>query len=229
MSDDVITIDGPAASGKSTVAKRVADELSLIHIDSGSLYRAITWQALRNGIVAAQATISHDFLDAMQVSTDLKGNSITFLVDGTDPGLDLRSQSVAAAVSDVAAVPDVRRKVTECLRQAAQSRRAVVEGRDIGSVVFPNARFKFYLDATADERARRRHAESTVPSSGVQEVLHALQTRDRKDSTRSASPLTIPSGAVVIDTTTLSIDSVVDTILSSVSDDAGKAEKEVIR
>lgn len=229
MSDNVITIDGPAASGKSTVAKRVAARLGRIHIDSGSLYRAITWQALRHGIVVARSHALIDFLATINVSFARKGHSLAFLIDGVDPGAELRSSFVAAAVSDIAALGEVRNKVTECLRAAAQSGPAVVEGRDIGSVVFPDARFKFYLDAAADERARRRHAESAVPASPVREVLRELEVRDGKDSTRSISPLTIPPNAIVIDTTPLTIDGVVDIILSSIPAGGGGKENFLTR
>lgn len=213
MPNPVIAIDGPSASGKSTVARGVAARLGYTHVDSGSLYRAITWRVLAEGGDPADPCAVATLAGRLAVDWEVERGSVVFRVDGMSPGLALRSREVAARVSEVAAVPRVRAVVNAALRAAAEAFPVVMEGRDIGSVVFPDAACKVYLDASPDERARRRHDEAPAQSDGVGAVRSALDERDRKDSSRRAAPLQVAEGAVVIDTTALGIEDVVNAVL----------------
>lgn len=202
----VLALDGPAGSGKSTVAKAVAARLGLEYLDTGAMYRGVTWAAL-----AAQIELGDDMRVAdlaRRVELDIGVDVV--LVDGADATDGIRERDVDANVSQVAANSGVRAAMRRQQRAWARRRGGgVLEGRDIGSVVFPSARLKVYVTASLEERARRRAAQSGVPHD---ELLHTMQERDRLDSSRSDSPLTESLDAVVVDTTDMSIDDVVDHI-----------------
>ena len=214
----LIAIDGPSASGKSTVSRRVAAALGFTYVDSGALYRGITWKALADGLPETEPAAVIDLLGRMDLAFYADAHSIRFRIDGTDPGGKLRAEPVVKRVSDIAAIPEVRAYVGEKLRGLAGRGGVVMEGRDIGTVVFPATPFKFYLDADPEERARRRHQEMAVSGTegGVGRVLDALQRRDRKDATRKAAPLRVAEGAHVINTTGMTIEEVVDRIVAEV-------------
>lgn len=213
----VIAIDGPSASGKSTVARKVAETLGYIHVDSGALYRGITWNAISSGIDPARSKDLISHLDSCNLTFDVVDNTVRFTINGTDPWSLLRSDTVRANVSTVAAIPDVRERVVNWLRQMTRFGNLVMEGRDIGSVVFADSRFKFYLDADPAERARRRCKElAAIEKTDLESVRKALESRDRKDSARDAAPLKIAEGATVVDTTNMSIDQVVAFIVERV-------------
>lgn len=197
----VIAIDGPVGSGKSTVAKAVAERLDLPYLESGAMYRVVAWAAVRRGIDPEAG----DELTALAAELDMEvGERI--LVDGGDVTGDLRSPEVGRAVSAVAATPGVRTELVRRQREWVEGHGgAVVEGRDIGSVVFPDAEVKVFLTASAAERARRRSLDETADD---------LARRDLLDSTRAVSPLIVPQGAVVVDTTGRAIDDVVDEIVA---------------
>jgi cytidylate kinase len=219
---NVIAIDGPAGSGKSTVARAVASRLGLPYLDTGAMYRAVAFAALRLGVdpedEGAVARL------AQQVSIEV-GDKV--VVDGVDATIEIRGPEVTRAVSAVAANPDVRAELRRRQREWAEEHHGgVIEGRDIGSVVFPEAELKIYLTAADAERARRRFKEVTdlrydgsspglaVESvSTVEGVAADLARRDRADSTRESSPLAVARGAVVIDTTGRTIDQIVDDVL----------------
>lgn len=211
MSDNVVAIDGPAASGKSTVAKRVALELGSLYVDSGALYRAITWHALRESVDVRDFEAVAGMLPSISMVFAVSEGAVTFRLNGADPGLAIRREPVNRAVSYVAANPPVRSKVVGWLRDMAPLGQLVVEGRDIGTAVFPNARWKFYLDASPEVRAHRRHAEMTArdEDTSVSDVGESLKRRDTIDSTRRADPLRIAEGATVVDSTVMAIDEVV--------------------
>ncbi|MCF7838774.1 MAG: (d)CMP kinase [Candidatus Marinimicrobia bacterium] len=212
-----IAIDGPSASGKSTVSKRVAEELGFVYVDSGSFYRATTWHALRQNVSLQEPEAVLDLVTHSDWSLRLEQHVVRILVDGQDPGAELRSAAVRESVSDVAAMPPVRQFINNLLRSTTQFGSVVMEGRDIGSVVFPEALFKFYLDAAPEERARRRHGELRAREQvDVNQVLEALNRRDRKDSTRQEAPLQIALGARVIDSTAWSIEQTVSHIIQEV-------------
>ena len=212
---DVVAIDGPGGSGKSTVARAVARARGMAHLDTGAMYRAVTWAVLREGVDPGDG----ESVTAVARRLDLEVGP-PVLVDGTDVTTAIRGPEVTAAVSAVSAHPGVRTEMVRRQRQwVADHGPAVVEGRDIGSVVFPQARLKVYLTASDEERARRRAAEVDAfrGRGGDPTVLRAvaadLARRDTLDSSREASPLTVAEGAVVIDTTGRTVDEIVTELL----------------
>lgn len=197
----VVAIDGPVGSGKSTVAKAVAERLDLPYLESGAMYRVVAWAAVKQGIDPEAA----DELTALAADLDMEvGERVT--VGGEDVTGELRDPAVGRVVSAVAATPGVRTELVRRQREwVTEHGGAVVEGRDIGSVVFPDAQVKVFLTASAAERARRRSQDETADD---------LARRDLLDSTRAVSPLIVPQGAVVVDTTGRPIEDVVDEIVS---------------
>lgn len=214
----IVAIDGPAASGKSTVSREVARALGWTYVDSGALYRGVTWKALRSGVSARDAAAVRRLLESARWEFPLREGAVRFTVDGEDPGEAIRGPDVREAVSDFAALPAVRAFVSEQLRAMRRYAPLVMEGRDIGTVVFPDADFKFYLDADPAERARRRarDLEAQEGSADLAAVRASLERRDAKDSTRREAPLRIAPDARVIDTTGLTIEQVVARIVSAV-------------
>jgi len=216
-----VAIDGPAASGKSTVARGVAKALRAIYVDSGSFYRGVTWWVLREGIPAGDTEGVVRGLTRIRLDKFLREGAVGYRVDGEDPGLAIRGDAVAERVSEIAAIPEVRAQVNRWLRETRELGMIVMEGRDIGSVVFPETPFKFYLDADPAERARRRHAETIAREEGrdVNQVLESLRRRDTRDSGRAEAPLKVAPGAQVIDTTHLTIEAVIEMIVHRVRSD----------
>jgi cytidylate kinase len=204
----VIAIDGPAGSGKSTVAKQVAEKLGLAYLDTGAMYRSVAFAALRRGIDVADVEAVGRL--AQQVEMEI-GRVVR--VEGMDATVDIRGPEVTRAVSVVAANPEVRAELVRRQRDWVAVRDgAVVEGRDIGSVVFPNAELKVFLTASDDERARRRSQE--MLDLDYDTVAADIARRDLLDSTRQASPLVVAEDAVVIDTSGRSIDDIVEEVLA---------------
>jgi CMP/dCMP kinase len=200
----VVAIDGPAASGKSSVAKRVSTRLGFSYIDSGGFYRAITWWVLRRGVDPSSADQISALIANSQLQSGFSGDEAFLRIEGTDPKPHLRDQDVNRSVSPVSVVPTVRECLTSHLRALAEQRDVVVVGRDIGSVVFPDTPFKFYIDASQHVRQQRRTAEGQGDEIAV---------RDRIDSSRANAPLMIARGALVIDSTHLSVKGVVDEMI----------------
>jgi cytidylate kinase len=221
----MVAIDGPSASGKSTVARRAAQALHFNYVDSGALYRGLTWKCLREGVNTEDPQAVTELVNRLDLSFFVEEGAIRFTLDGEDPGAQIRSMPVQERVSDVAAVPEVRAKVVQYLRDTARFGNLVMEGRDIGTVVFPDTPFKFYLDADPEERARRRHQEfmQSATDTTVDNVLASLQRRDRKDSTRKTAPLQIALGARVIDSTAMGVEDVVKLVVSQVQRASAKA------
>ncbi|MGE9270355.1 MAG: (d)CMP kinase [Verrucomicrobiales bacterium] len=193
-----IAIDGPAASGKSTLARLLADELDLIMVNSGEMYRAVTWKVLEVGVDPQDAEAVVDLLEQMDFRCDVDGRHSRVWLDGKPTGDELRSEEVNGAVSMVAAIPAVREKLVSMQREFLQQGHVIMEGRDIGSVVFPDTPFKLYLDADESVRAGRRVAVGEVDSVGQ---------RDREDSRRATAPLQVAKGAEVLDTSGHTIES----------------------
>ena len=218
-----IAIDGPSASGKSTVSRKVARLLDYIYVDSGSLYRGMTWKVIHDGVEASDAQAVIELMEGMDMQFFVEEHAVRFTIDGEDPGDQIRSEPVRENVSDVAAIPEVRAFMVQKLRDMADFGNIVMEGRDIGSVVFPQSPYKFYLDADPEERAKRRHAELVErrENGNVNEVLNSLKRRDEKDTKRATAPLQIPLGAQVINTTRMTIDEVVATIAECVQTTVG--------
>ena len=200
----VIAIDGPAGSGKSTVGKRLAAQLGLEYLDTGAMYRGVTFAALRRGIDPAEADVVARL--ARQVELELDEDRL--VVDGVDASIEIRGPEVTRAVSIVAANPEVRAELVRRQREwAAERGGGVLEGRDIGSVVFPDAALKVYLTAAPEVRAARRSQEVTDLS--YETVAADLARRDALDQGRADSPLSLADGAVVVDTTDREIDDIV--------------------
>ena len=203
----VIAIDGPASSGKSTLGQKLAVELGYLYFDSGCLYRAVTVAALQRGLPLTDAAAMARLAAALDIRVkppNVKdGRQYTVLVDDMDVTWELRTPQTDATVSVVSAFPEVRRTLTDRMRAIARSGSVVMVGRDIGTVVLPDAPLKIYLDAGVDERARRRHAEILARGerSDYGEVLEAMYIRDRIDSARKAAPLRAAPDAHVLDTT----------------------------
>jgi len=200
----VIAIDGPAASGKSSVARELARQLRFIYVNSGAIYRAITWHILQNGIDPEDGECIGEALRLAAISGALEDNESRVLINGADPGDHLRDDCVNESVARVSQFPVVRQIVTERLHEHAQTHDLIVEGRDIGSVVFPNTPYKFYVDASPAVRLQRRAAQG-----GRDEIA----LRDRADSLRPVSPLVIAKDAHVIDTSHLTIQQVISEIV----------------
>ena len=200
-----VAIDGPAASGKSTVARRLAERLGLLMINSGAMYRAIAWATIQKEIDASDPVAVAAMLGGIEITCGVNGRESTILIDGIDPGDALREDQVNARVSKVAAVPEVRELLVAKQREYLELGSLVMEGRDIGSVVFPDTPFKLYIDASEEVRLARRSAE------GLADVV---SKRDAEDSKRKTSPLVVADGAAVIDSSEMNIDEVVDEALS---------------
>lgn len=202
----VIAIDGPAGAGKSTIARALAARLGLEYLDTGAMYRAVTFAAVQRGIPVDD----FDRVGALAREVTMEVGEHGVLVDGIDATTEIRSPDITAKVSTVAANSQVRTELVERQRQWARRRGGgVIEGRDIGSVVFPDAELKLYLTASPRVRAQRRVAES---GGDVDEIEAAIAARDAYDSGRADSPLAEADGAVVVDTTGLGIDEVLATI-----------------
>ncbi|HEX8696074.1 MAG TPA: (d)CMP kinase [Longimicrobium sp.] len=213
----IIALDGPAGSGKSSTARAVAERLGYRHLDSGAFYRALTLAALRAGIPPERwESLSHEELDRLDVHGRPGARGYTLFVAGEDVTAGIRSPEVNAHVSRMAAVPAVREWLLDALREAGARGGLVADGRDIGTVVFPDAELKAFLVADPAERARRRLLEQGHAEPGEEDVraeAARLTGRDEVDSTRQAAPLRCADDAVVVDTTALSFEEQVERIV----------------
>lgn len=210
-----VAIDGPASSGKSTVAKIIAKRFGYVYCDTGAMYRSVTWAALENGIDVSDTKQVIDLARRIKITFEPGQPDQRVFVDGHEVTKDIRTEKIAANVSAVAAIPEVRAQMVEQQRQIAQAGGIVMDGRDIGTTVLPDAQVKVFLVASAHERARRRYEENLqkgLATQSLDELEAAIKLRDQKDSTRKVSPLTQAKDAILIDTTSLTIDQVVDEI-----------------
>ena len=198
---DAITIDGPAASGKSTVAKILARTLGLTMVNSGEMYRAVTLSVLQRGANPSSADEVLGILKELELSCIVEDGASRILISGVHPGEALRSETVNASVSAVSAIPEVRRKLVDLQRSLLNQSDLVMEGRDIGSVVFPETPYKIYIEASEAVRNKRRADEG---------LSDAVSERDRLDRTRKTAPLVVPDGAVLIDSSQMTINEVVE-------------------
>ncbi|MGD9613708.1 MAG: (d)CMP kinase [Kiritimatiellia bacterium] len=212
----IVAVDGPSASGKSTVSRRTAQAVGFIYVDSGALYRGVTWKCVKEGLDVKDSQAVTNLLIRMNMELVLKDGAVGYVIDGEDPGQEIRAEPVRERVADIAAQQSVRVYIVEKLRLMTKFGSLVMEGRDIGTVVFPDTPFKYYLDADPEERARRRAAEIKVQegTEDVGAVLSSLRRRDQKDSSRATAPLQIALGAKIINSTGMTIEQVVETIVA---------------
>jgi cytidylate kinase len=219
-SPSIIAIDGPAASGKSTIGKRLADELGYLFFDTGVMYRAVTWLALQRGLdlgdEAGITALAQSVPIEVQPPSQADGRACDVIVEGVDITWETRRPEVEANVSVVSAYSGVRRALSAQQRRIGQRGQVVMVGRDIGTVVLPEADLKIYLDATAEERARRRYDEIIArgESADYDEILAKVIERDRIDSTRDVAPLKAARDAIVVDSDKLNAEEVFQQILA---------------
>ncbi|WP_047985408.1 (d)CMP kinase [Ornithinibacillus californiensis] len=213
-----VAIDGPAAAGKSTVAKIVAKKLSYIYIDTGAMYRAITLKALENNVDVNDEQALVSLLESTIIKLVQSDDGQRVLLDERDVTFDIRTTEVTNNVSYVAQHPKVRVDMVSRQQQLADERGVVMDGRDIGTKVIPDAEVKIFLIATVEERAKRRHVENLNKgfSSDIEQLKKEIEKRDLIDSEREASPLVKAEDAIEIDTTSLSVEEVADRILEEV-------------
>jgi len=207
----VIAIDGPAGSGKSTVARIVADRMNMIYLDTGAMYRAVTYYLIRIGFFESKSSDICSILNSLK----LEFNDSKILLNGKDISEEIRSPRIDAEVSDIAKRKEVRAFLTEMQRKIAKRGNVVIEGRDIGTVVIPEAPLKVFLTASVKERARRRYLQlrSKGIETDIKKIEKEIRKRDEIDSTRKLAPLVKPRNAVEIDTTNLSVEEVVNMII----------------
>jgi cytidylate kinase len=212
----IIAIDGPSASGKSTTAKGVAEKLGILHLDTGAMYRAITLEHLRTLSISFDSPKFIDLVKKSKVNFNSK-NQIT--LNGLCVENDIRRQDVTSKVSEVSAVSIVREKMVEKQREIANNTDCVIEGRDIGSVVFPNAEFKFYLDAKTEIRAARRMKELMIHDESItlDDLISQITRRDFLDANREISPLIKTKDAIIVDTSSLDVDEQIAKIVKIVN------------
>jgi len=213
-----IAIDGPAAAGKSTVAKRVADEMSFTYVDTGAMYRALTLKAIQADVPLNEENKLMSLLSQTDISLIQEGTRQQILLDGIDATLHIRADYVTNNVSTIAKLPRIREEMVKRQRALAENNSVVMDGRDIGTYVLPNAEVKVFLNASVEERAKRRHAENVKKgfSSNIEQLKHDIKQRDLVDSNRSIAPLIKAEDAIEIDTTSLTISGVVQRILKLV-------------
>ena len=205
-----ITLDGPSASGKTTIARELAEELGLAYVDTGAMYRGIGYEMLSIGVDTLDADAVAKAVDSINMTIKYIDGVQHVLVNDQDVTSYIRAPEVSMAASNVGKVPAVRLKLVELQRNIARQNSCVLDGRDIGSYVLPRAEYKFYLTASDEVRAQRRYEELCAKNvaTTLEEVSSDLKKRDLQDSSRSFAPLVIPNGAVYIDTSSLSLDEV---------------------
>ena len=218
----VIAIDGPSGAGKSSVSRLVGEKLGFLHVDSGALYRIMTWQCLENGIDTSDPAAVAAFAAAVEIACRPEDGRIDYYVKGEAPGERIRLPEINAHASKVATVKEVRDRITALLRGMTRYGDLVVEGRDITTAVFPDSPARFYLTASAEARARRRQKEEVekgIANQSAEAVKASLLARDAMDSSRKYAPLRKADGALEIDSSDLTLDEVVATVLQALPAD----------
>lgn len=213
MKYKVIAIDGPAGAGKSTIAKKLADVIGFTYIDSGAMYRAVTLKVLRENIPLKEV----DRIIALTEETDIDFRENSIYLDGKTADKEIREEAVNRNVSYIAAMPEVRKLLVSLQRKISKNKNVVMDGRDVGTVIFPSANVKFYITASVEERADRRYKELKQKGYEAEfnDIKLQIEKRDHIDSTRSDSPLKAAFDAIIIDTTGKSIEEVLEEVISN--------------
>ena len=217
MSTINIAIDGPAGAGKSTVAKTISKNLGIIYLDTGAMYRAVALKAIRSGLDTKDADALADLVKDIDIRIEYNNGEQRIFLDGVDVSGEIRTPEVSIGASNVAVIPAVRIKLVELQREIAENNNVVMDGRDIGTYVLPEARYKFFVTASLEERAKRRYEELLTKGmigAVYEDVMQDIAFRDQNDSSRAFAPLSRASDAVEIDTTCMSPEQVADRILS---------------
>lgn len=222
----VVALDGPGSSGKSSVGAAAAQEVNYRFFDTGLLYRALTWLAEHRGVSVDDPEGLVELVADLELASDEAGRLSRVIVDGADPTADSRAPAVEAAVSSVSAVPEVREALLGRQRDLAEEGGIVMAGRDIGTIVLPDADLKIYLDASVEERARRRAEQRGIDPDGPegQAILESLRRRDRLDSTRAVAPLRVAPDARIITTDGNEFEDTVDAVVSAIRDAEARLE-----
>ena len=218
----VIAIDGPSGAGKSSVSRAVGKRLGFLHVDSGALYRIMTWQCLEKGVDTSDPAAVAACAQQVEIECRAEDGRIAYFVGGEAPGNRIRTPEINAHASPVATVKDVRDRITDLLRGLTRFGDLIVEGRDITTAVFPDSPARFYLTASAEARARRRQKEEVekgIANQSAEAVKASLLARDAIDSTRKYAPLKKADGALEIDSSDLTLEQVVETVLAALPED----------
>lgn len=216
-----IAVDGPAGSGKSTISKIVAGELGIIYIDTGAMYRAVALKAIKNNIDTKDVEKIKSILNDISIDIIHKNGEQHIFLDGDDVNDEIRTPEISTGASNVAVIPEVRIKLVQIQRQIAQNNDVIMDGRDIGSYVLPDAMLKIFLIASIEERAKRRYkelCEKTNNNVSFEDVKNEMIIRDKNDSSREFAPLVKAADAILVDTTKMTIDEVANTIINLTGD-----------
>lgn len=220
----VVAIDGPAGSGKGTVTKMVAEKLELINIDTGAIYRCVTLYMIRNKIELTDIEKIKEMLKSINIELRIVNKDNIVFLEGEDVTKKIREKDVTELVSSVARIVEIREYITNLSRKIAEGKNVIMEGRDIGTIVFPNADVKIYLDATPEERANRRLKQSIEKGIDItyEEILANIMFRDKNDSTSSVGTLKQADDAIYLDSTNLTIEEVVDKVIEIIKEKCNK-------
>jgi len=215
----IVTIDGPAGAGKSTVARQLAAKLGYLYLDTGALYRAVAWRVRSEGVRPENGRAVAALLPAMEVRMDQRGDGVHVTVNGRDVTGELRTPEISAMASVVSAIPAVREWLLPVQRRVGEAGGVVAEGRDLGTRVFPAADAKFFLDADVDTRAARRQQDAAVGdrSGPLERTKREIETRDQRDRSRAIAPLIPAADAEVIDSSSLTVEQVIDRMMGKIA------------
>ena len=216
----IVAIDGPAGTGKGTITKLVAEELGLINIDTGAMYRCVTLDIINKGVSLDNLYAINEILNKIKIDIKNSDGNLKFFLNGIEVTNDIRTQRVNELVSQVSHIPEVRTNMVNLQRKMAEGKKVIMEGRDIGTNVFPNANVKIYLDASTEERAKRRYKQEQEKGSNItyEEVLKNVVFRDQNDKNSSVAPLKQAKDAILVDTTTLTIPEVKEKVISIIKE-----------
>jgi cytidylate kinase len=214
----IIAIDGPSAAGKSTLGKALARRYDLIYIDTGAMYRAVAWLSQKMGILWSDEKALIDLIESRSIEIDMKNDSIRVSIDGHEVTDSIRTPEIGSGASKISALPGVKRAMIRKQQEMGNSGGVIMDGRDIGTFVFPQADFKFYLDASVETRGLRRYMELKAKGMDIilGEIIASMKVRDHNDSHRAVAPLKVADDAMVIDTTDLSIPQVLEIMINQI-------------